>query len=123
MSGCVAQQEGRALLDRYRDVDLVFGPDAVPNIRQLVTAAQKGRQVLDTDFLDSADYVFASELDPHAEGQVSAFVTIQKAATTSVHFASFQPLEALRCLDGPVKSLMRSKVWLRRASKSLTARM
>lgn len=86
VSGCVAQQEGRALLDRYRDVDLVFGPDAVPNIRQLVTAAQKGRQVLDTDFLDSADYVFASELDPHAEGQVSAFVTIQKGCDNKCTF-------------------------------------
>ena len=30
VAGCVAQQEGRALLKRYPDVDLVMGPDAIP---------------------------------------------------------------------------------------------
>jgi tRNA-2-methylthio-N6-dimethylallyladenosine synthase len=86
VSGCVAQQEGRALLDRYRDVDLVFGPDAVPNIRQLVQVAQQGRQVLDTDFLDAADYVFSTEVDPNAKEKISAFVTIQKGCDNKCTF-------------------------------------
>lgn len=85
VAGCVAQQEGRTLLDRYRDVDLVFGPDAVPNIQRLVDASEQG-QVLDTDFLDSADYVFAGELDPDADRQVSAFVTIQKGCDNKCTF-------------------------------------
>ena len=46
ISGCVAQQEGRKLLDRYPDVNLVFGPDAVPNIRELVKASQVKKQIL-----------------------------------------------------------------------------
>jgi tRNA-2-methylthio-N6-dimethylallyladenosine synthase len=85
IAGCVAQQEGKTLLDRYRDVDLVFGPDAVPNIQRLVDASEQG-QVLDTDFLDSADYVFAGELDPDADRQVSAFVTIQKGCDNKCTF-------------------------------------
>lgn len=85
IAGCVAQQEGQSLLDRYRDVDLVFGPDAVPNIQLLVDASAQG-QILDTDFLDSADYVFAGELDPDAERQVSAFVTIQKGCDNKCTF-------------------------------------
>ncbi len=85
ISGCVAQQEGRTLLDRYRDVDLVFGPDAVPNIQRLVQASSK-KQVLDTDFLDSADYVFSAEIDPDADKNVGGFVTIQKGCDNKCTF-------------------------------------
>lgn len=86
ISGCVAQQEGQKLLDRYSDLDLVFGPDAVPNVRKLVKLSQSKKQVLDTDFLEQADYVFAGELDPDAEKQLSAFVTIQKGCDNKCTF-------------------------------------
>ena len=85
ISGCVAQQEGKTLLDRYKDVDLVFGPDAVPNVQQLVRES-RGNQILDTDFLSSADYVFAAEIDPDADRQVGAFVTIQKGCDNKCTF-------------------------------------
>jgi tRNA-2-methylthio-N6-dimethylallyladenosine synthase len=85
VSGCVAQQEGQKLLDRYRDLDLVFGPDAVPSISQLVKGSQKG-QVLDTTFLDAADYVFSSEIDPDAAASIGAFVTIQKGCDNKCTF-------------------------------------
>ena len=85
VSGCVAQQEGQKLLDRYRDLDLVFGPDAVPSITRLVDATETG-QVLDTTFLDEADYVFASELDPDAADSIGAFVTIQKGCDNKCTF-------------------------------------
>ena len=86
ISGCVAQQEGQKLLDRYSDLDLVFGPDAVPNVGKLVKLSQAGKQVLDTDFLDQADYVFSGEVDPDAEKQISAFVTIQKGCDNKCTF-------------------------------------
>ena len=87
VAGCVAQQEGQRLLDRYPDLDLVFGPDAVPSIPRLVDAARGGgEQVLDTRFLDEADFVFASELDPDAGQQVGAFVTIQKGCDNRCTF-------------------------------------
>jgi tRNA-2-methylthio-N6-dimethylallyladenosine synthase len=86
VAGCVAQQEGRRLLERYADVDLVFGPDAIPNIQQLVDVSQQRGQILDTDFLDEADYVFASELDPKSKGKVGSFVTIQKGCDNKCTF-------------------------------------
>ena len=85
VAGCVAQQEGRALLKRYPDVDLVMGPDAIPQIGRLVAEASAG-QVLDTEFLDRDDYVFASDLDPGSAGAVSAFVTIQKGCDNKCTF-------------------------------------
>ena len=91
VAGCVAQQEGDKLLKRYRELDLVFGPDAVPRVRELVTAARSEspgatRQVLDTEFLDLETYAFASDLDPASEGQVGAFVTIQKGCDNKCTF-------------------------------------
>ena len=86
ISGCVAQQEGQNLLNRYPDVNLVFGPDAVPNLSTLISATENHRQVLDTNFLDEADYVFASELDPNATDRIGAFVTIQKGCDNKCTF-------------------------------------
>ena len=91
VAGCVAQQEGEKLLKRYRELDLVFGPDAVPRVRELVGAARSEtpgatRQVLDTEFLDLETYAFASDLDPASEGQVGAFVTSQKGCDNKCTF-------------------------------------
>jgi tRNA-2-methylthio-N6-dimethylallyladenosine synthase len=85
VAGCVAQQEGQKLLDRYRDLDLVFGPDAVPKIVSMVQAAERD-PVLDTRFLDADDYVFSTELDPAADQRVGAFVTIQKGCDNKCTF-------------------------------------
>ena len=91
VAGCVAQQEGDKLLKRYRELDLVFGPDAIPRVRALVSAAGSEKpgatkQVLDTDFLDLETYAFASDLDPGSKGQVGAFVTIQKGCDNKCTF-------------------------------------
>ena len=85
VAGCVAQQEGRRLLDRYKDLDLVFGPDAVPRIRELVRSARV-RRTLDTDFLDADDYVFSPDLDPEAGSSIGGFVTIQKGCDNKCTF-------------------------------------
>jgi tRNA-2-methylthio-N6-dimethylallyladenosine synthase len=85
IAGCVAQERGAELLKKYPDVDLVFGPDGVPQIRKLVQEARGGRRVLDTEFLDLEEYPFVSELDP-AQSGISAFVTIQKGCDNHCTF-------------------------------------
>jgi tRNA-2-methylthio-N6-dimethylallyladenosine synthase len=86
VAGCVAQQEGQRLLDQYRELDLVFGPDGVPHVRQLVEQAIQGKQpVLDTDFLDLDNYPFVADVDPADHG-VGAFVTIQKGCDNKCTF-------------------------------------
>ena len=88
ISGCVAQQEGQTLLSRYKDVDLVFGPDAVPNVQQLVKASQNN-QILDTDFLASADYVFCGRHRSDAERHGRVCHYPKRAVTINVHFVLF----------------------------------
>jgi len=85
IAGCVAQQEGQKLLDQYKDVDLVFGPDSVPQIVKLVNQATRA-PVLSTEFLDNEAYVFTHELDPDAALRVGAFVTIQKGCDNKCTF-------------------------------------
>lgn len=85
VAGCVAQQEGQALLDRYTDVDMVFGPDAVGQIGEMVASARAGQRVLDTAFHDLDTYAFVNELDPEPSG-VGAFVTIQKGCDNKCTF-------------------------------------
>ena len=84
-----------------------MGPDAVPNIQNLVSAASGNRQVLDTDFLEEANYVFSTAIDPRAEEKVGAFVTIQKAVITSAPSVLFRQHVAARYLAPQMKSLPR----------------
>ncbi len=118
VAGCVAQQEGEKLLKRYPQLDLVFGPDAVPRVRELVRAARPEgatgtHQVLDTEFIDLETYAFATDLDPDAQGKVGAFVTIQKGCDNKCTFCivpttrggeasrpSAQILDEVRALTG-----------------------
>ena len=77
IAGCGAQHDGAAMFRQLTDVDLVFGPDGVPRVRALVAAAAQ-RRVLDTHFLEVADYPFVQDLLPPGPRQVTALVTIQK---------------------------------------------
>ncbi|MCO4746022.1 MAG: tRNA (N6-isopentenyl adenosine(37)-C2)-methylthiotransferase MiaB [Proteobacteria bacterium] len=86
IAGCVAQQEGDALLKRYSDLDLVFGPDGVPHVNQLVREAMDGKRVLDTEFLDLETYPFVTEVETVDDQQVGAFVTIQKGCDNKCTF-------------------------------------
>lgn len=82
--GCVAQERGEELFTKYPDVDMVFGPDGVPKVREIVKAAAQ-RRVLDTEFLDLETYPFVREMDPTQHG-VGAFVTIQKGCDNQCTF-------------------------------------
>jgi len=85
IAGCVAQERGEELLAKYKDVDLIFGPDGVPHVGELVREAMQGKRVLDTEFLDLENYPFVREVDPTTHG-VGAFVTIQKGCDNKCTF-------------------------------------
>ncbi len=51
VAGCVAQQEGEAILVREKAVDLVFGPDNYFRLPEMLAAVQAGERVCETDWL------------------------------------------------------------------------
>ena len=95
IGGCVAQQEGEALLKRIPSADLTFGPDQIPNLAAHYeklrpqpqteswpqTAAKANRyrlRLAQTEVIDVEDYQFL-DADPRpSDVKVTALVTIQK---------------------------------------------
>ncbi len=95
IGGCVAQQEGDALLKRIPSADLTFGPDQIPSLGKHYTALRPqleadswpqsapkvGRYKLrlaQTEVIDVEDYQFL-DADPRpSDVKVTALVTIQK---------------------------------------------
>jgi tRNA-2-methylthio-N6-dimethylallyladenosine synthase len=78
VGGCVAQQEGDAILSRMPHVDLVFGTHAIPRLPRILGKVTSGRtrvvDVVSSDGIDEIDLAGGFQND----GQVSRFVTIMQ---------------------------------------------
>ena len=58
VGGCVAQQEGEAILSRMPHVDLVFGTHAIPRLARIVDQVKTRRiRVVDVEQSDSIDEI------------------------------------------------------------------
>ncbi len=79
VGGCVASQEGEALLARAPHVDLVFGPQTLHRLPELVrTARAEGRSVVDVSFPEIEKFDCLPE--PRAEGP-TAYVSIMEGCS------------------------------------------
>lgn len=78
VGGCMAQQEGRAILRRMPHVDLVFGTHAIHRLPHLVNRIERSRCRLVDVGLSAADDWDEAVVGPVVDGQVSAFVTIMR---------------------------------------------
>lgn len=78
VGGCVAQQEGEAILSRMPHVDLVFGTHAIPRLPRIVDQAKTRRiRVVDVEQSDGINEIDLTA-GFHSDGQVSRFVTIMQ---------------------------------------------
>src|SRR5262249_18399662 len=79
IGGCVATQRGEALLRQVPNADLVFGPDAIPRLPELIDTARLSRKRLAAvDFIDVESYEFLDAQPEPGDIRVTALVTIQK---------------------------------------------
>jgi tRNA-2-methylthio-N6-dimethylallyladenosine synthase len=79
IGGCVATQRGEALLRQMPLADLVFGPDSIPRLPELLGAVKtERRRFAATEFTDVEDYEFLDADPQPGDVRVSALVTIQK---------------------------------------------
>lgn len=51
VAGCVAQQEGEAILKREKAVDLVFGPDNYFRLPEMIESVRQGERVCETKWM------------------------------------------------------------------------
>src|SRR5690606_14490865 len=81
VGGCVASQEGQAILDRAPYVDMVFGPQTLHRLPDMITEVRtkgNGVGVVDVSFPEIEK--FDNLPDPGADG-VSAFVSIMEGCS------------------------------------------
>src|SRR5476651_1081647 len=84
VGGCVASQEGEALTERAPFVDLVFGPQTLHRLPEMIAQLKRtGRSVVDVSFpeIEKFDHLPA----PRAEG-ASAYVSIMEGCSKYCSF-------------------------------------
>ncbi|MDX2099587.1 MAG: tRNA (N6-isopentenyl adenosine(37)-C2)-methylthiotransferase MiaB [Leptolyngbyaceae cyanobacterium bins.59] len=72
VAGCVAQQEGEALLRRVPEVDLVMGPQHANRLRDLLEQVTAGNQVVATEPV----HIFEDITKPRRDSTVTAWVNV-----------------------------------------------
>lgn len=72
VAGCVAQQEGEALLRRAPEVDLVMGPQYANRIGDLLEDVANGNQVVATE----ATHIMEDPTKPRRQSNVAAWVNV-----------------------------------------------
>jgi tRNA-2-methylthio-N6-dimethylallyladenosine synthase len=77
IGGCVAQQEGKRLLQKYPQLDLVFGTHAIPKVAQLLSRVKDTRKKIVYTEMNGAEIYPADPYVPD-EKQVTAFVSIMQ---------------------------------------------
>ena len=95
VGGCVASQEGAAIVERAPYVDVVFGPQTLHRLPQLLEArVEQRRPQVDVRFpeIEKFDHL----PPPRVEG-ASAFVSIMEAAASTAASAWCPTRAARRC--------------------------
>lgn len=90
VGGCVAQQEGETILKREKTVDLVFGPDNLFRLPEMLAEVKEGRRVCDTRWMPRERKIQNFIPDEwvehgHVEG-VKAYISITKGCNNMCTF-------------------------------------
>jgi tRNA-2-methylthio-N6-dimethylallyladenosine synthase len=72
VAGCLAQQEGEALLRRVPELDIIMGPQYANRLEDLINEVNNGSQVVATEPL----HIMEDITKPRRDSQVSAWVNI-----------------------------------------------
>jgi tRNA-2-methylthio-N6-dimethylallyladenosine synthase len=84
VGGCVASQEGRAIVERAPFVDLVFGPQTLHRLPQLIQARRRtGKPQVDVSFPEIEKF---DALPPARVEGVTAFVSIMEGCSKYCSF-------------------------------------
>ena len=87
--GCVAQEVKGELFERYPHIDIMFGPDQIPRLPELLSEAQAGRKASALMLVnDRASYRFLGgnfRVTSH-ESRVTAFVSIMKGCNCACSY-------------------------------------
>lgn len=78
VAGCVAQQEGKKLLERLPQIDIIVGPDNIPELPGLLADLELGGvPKVHTEFDTEQPYFLPARPEPGRQG-ATAYVTVMK---------------------------------------------
>ncbi len=84
VGGCVASQEGEGLLKRARFVDLVFGPQTIHRLPQMIDSVrEQGKAAIDISFPEIEKF---DHLPPAGKKGASAFVSVMEGCSKYCSF-------------------------------------
>lgn len=72
VAGCVAQQEGEALLRRVPELDLVMGPQHANRLQDLLESVFSGNQIVATEEV----HIFEDITQPRRDSKITAWVNV-----------------------------------------------
>lgn len=103
VGGCVASQEGEALLARAPYVDLVFGPQTLHRLPQMLDAVRRSRQpVVDVSFPQIEKFDCLPE--PRADGP-SAYVSVMEGCSNACTYC-IVPFTRGQAVSRPVADVL-----------------
>lgn len=92
VAGCVAEQEKEKISRRFPFLDMVFGPDHIRHLPEMLANVEKSRAhemhetIVETGFDLRKDFKFLNVLPASEETPVKAFVNIQKGCDNVCSF-------------------------------------
>jgi len=87
VAGCVAQQEGAALLKKSRHLDLVFGPDNIQKLPELIgTIRETGDRLSETTMHKKVHGYDFIKGEPQSDGRPQAMVTVMKGCNKTCSY-------------------------------------
>jgi len=108
VGGCVAQQEGEAILRRFGHLDFVFGTHSLRLVPAMIEAARSGTRQSRTETFDSLDRFDLPERHPAYSGQTPgrALLTVMEGCD---NFCSFciVPVTRGREISRPAEGIVR----------------
>ncbi len=78
VAGCVAQQEGERLLRKAPFIDIVLGPDNIPELPELIQNVEQGSPPITRTVFDMDDPQFLRAKPHRDRPEVTAYVTVMK---------------------------------------------
>jgi tRNA-2-methylthio-N6-dimethylallyladenosine synthase len=105
VAGCIAQQQKERLLKQVPYIDFVFGPDAIPKLPDILRRVSERERVSETEWAETAEYVFPRAEPEASRGRVSEPVTVMKGCDNVCSFCVV-PQTRGRELSRPVKEVL-----------------
>jgi tRNA-2-methylthio-N6-dimethylallyladenosine synthase len=120
VAGCVAQQEGEKLLRRVPHLDVVIGPDNIPELPALVEHVRDGSPPLSRTVFDMEAPQFLSARPRKEAREITSFVTVMKGCDERCTYCivpytrgpeRYRPADEIvaeiaRMVDGGVREVM-----------------